>query len=53
MNTDEDDMKHEALTNQIIEAFYAVVGLLLNFGAKPEIRRKVFDNPLKKAAQAL
>lgn len=23
------------------------VGLLLNFGSKPEFRRKVYDNPLK------
>lgn len=37
--------------NQILNYLRATdieVGLLLNFGKKPEIRRKVFDNELKK-----
>ena len=54
--------KHKELTDKIIQAFYCVynelgyylkstdieVGLLLNFGMKPEIRRKAFDNDRKK-----
>jgi hypothetical protein len=56
MNADYQDFKHKELTERIIKAFYRVynklgygfleieVGLLLNFGAKPEVRRKAFDN---------
>jgi hypothetical protein len=53
MNTDLQDMKNKDLTESIIKIFYKVnylkatdieVGLLLNFGPKPEIKRKVFDN---------
>ncbi|MFN0033154.1 MAG: GxxExxY protein [Flavobacteriales bacterium] len=32
-----------------LKATQIEVGLLLNFGKKPEIRRKVFDNHLKKS----
>jgi len=44
-------LKHENLTGQIIRAFYNVyieVGLLLNFGPKPEFRRKIFTNDKKR-----
>jgi hypothetical protein len=56
MNTDLQDMKNKDLTESIIKIFYKVnylkatdieVGLLLNFGPKPEIKRKVFDNERK------
>lgn len=30
-----------------LKATYIEVGLLLNFGSKPEIKRKVFDNGRK------
>jgi hypothetical protein len=48
MNTDLQDMKNKDLTESIIKIFYKVnylkatdieVGLLLNFGPKPEIKR--------------
>ena len=55
MNTD--NYKHSEITEKIIKAFYKVyntlgygflekvyVGLLLNFGKKPEFKRKVFSN---------
>ena len=37
MNTDYQHIKFKDITN-------VEVGLLLNFGPKPEIKRKVFDN---------
>jgi len=50
MNTDYQDVKYKELTENIIKIFYKVykeVGLLLNFGPKPEIKRKVYDNSRK------
>ncbi len=49
MNTDYKDSKYKELTEKIIQINYLKatdkeVGLLLNFGPKPEIKRKVFDN---------
>ncbi|MFH0774009.1 MAG: hypothetical protein V2A53_00740 [bacterium] len=48
MNADGQDFKHTELTEKIIKAFYKAtnieVGLLLNFGPKPEVKRKAFDN---------
>ena len=52
-------LKHEGSTGQIIKAFYKVynelgygflieIGLLLNFGPKPEFRRKIFTNDKKR-----
>ena len=39
--------EHEAQLLNYLKATDIEVGLLLNFGIKPEIRRKVFDNALK------
>ena len=39
---------HQELTEKIIKIFYRVYNkLLLNFGPKPQIKRKVFDNNRK------
>ena len=40
--------EHEAQLLNYLNATDYEVGLLLNFGPKPEIRRKVFDNERKK-----
>ena len=37
-------MEHEAQLLNYLKATNIEVGLLLNFGPKPEIRRKIFDN---------
>ncbi len=37
-------LEHEAQLLNYLKATDKEVGLLLNFGPKPEIRRKVFDN---------
>ena len=61
IGTQMEKYKYKELTDRIIQAFYCVynelgyylkstdieVGLLLNFGMKPEIRRKAFDNNRK------
>jgi len=39
--------EHEAQLLNYLKATEIEVGLLLNFGPKPEIRRKVFDNTRK------
>ena len=39
--------ENEAQLLNYLKATNIEVGLLLNFGAKPEIRRKVFDNSKK------
>ncbi len=39
--------EHEAQLLNYLKATEIEVGLLLNFGPKPEIRRKVFDNKKK------
>lgn len=39
---------HEAQLLNYLKATEYEVGLLLNFGPKPERRRKIYDNPLKK-----
>ena len=40
--------EHEAQLLNYLKATNIEVGLLLNFGRKPEIKRKVFDNDLKR-----
>ena len=38
---------HEAQLLNYLKATDIELGLLLNFGKKPEVRRKIYDNPLK------
>ncbi len=38
---------HEAQLLNYLKATHVEVGLLLNFGPKPEVRRKAFDNSRK------
>ena len=40
-------LEHEAQLLNYLKATDKEVGLLLNFGFKPEIKRKVFDNIIK------
>jgi GxxExxY protein len=40
-------LEHEAQLLNYLKATNVEVGLLLNFGPQPEIRRKVFDNNKK------
>jgi PD-(D/E)XK nuclease superfamily len=40
-------MKHENQLLHYLRSTDKEIGLLLNFGAKPSIRRKVYDNHLK------
>lgn len=40
--------EHEAQLLNYLRGTAIEVGLLLNFGKKPEIRRKVYDNEIKK-----
>ena len=53
MNADYQDFKYKDITEKIIEIFFKFkatdieVGLLLNFGTKPEFKRKAFDNSRK------
>ena len=41
-------MMHEELTNKYLRATDIEIGLLLNFGKKPEFKRKIFTNNRKK-----
>lgn len=43
--------EHEAQLINYLKATTIEVGLLLNFGKKPEIKRKVFDNERKTLQQ--
>ncbi len=40
-------MEHEAQLLNYLKASKLEVGLLLNFGPKPEVKRKIFDNDKK------
>ncbi len=40
--------EHEAQLTNYLKATTMEVGLLLNFGSKPEFKRKIFQNRLKK-----
>jgi GxxExxY protein len=39
--------EHEAQLLNYLKATNVEVGLILNFGPKPQIARKIYDNPLK------
>ena len=41
------DPSHEAQLLNYLRATEIEIGLLLNFGVKPEIKRRIFDNPRK------
>ena len=41
------DPSHEAQLLHYLRATEIELGLLLNFGVKPEIKRKIYDNPRK------
>lgn len=41
-------MKHEAQLLNYLNATAFEVGLVLNFGPTPQVKRKVFDNTRKK-----
>jgi len=41
--------EHEAQLTNYLKATNIEVGLLLNFGFKPELKRKIFDNEYKKS----
>jgi GxxExxY protein len=41
------DPSHEAQLLNYLRATEIEVGLLLNFGVRPEIKRRIYDNPRK------
>ncbi len=41
-------VEHENQLINYLKATRMEAGLLLNFGKKPEVKRKIFDNDLKK-----
>ena len=47
------DPSHEAQILHYLRATEIEIGLLLNFGVRPEIKRKIFDNPRKKIRENL
>ena len=47
------DPSHEAQLLNYLRATEIEIGLLLNFGVKPEIKRKIFDNPRKNIRENL
>lgn len=47
------DPSHEAQLLHYLRATEIELGLLLNFGVKPEIKRKIYDNPRKKSVPSV
>ena len=47
------DPSHEAQLLHYLRATPIEIGLLLNFGVKPEVKRKIYDNPRKAGATDL
>jgi GxxExxY protein len=47
------DSAHEAQLLHYLRATEVELGLLLNFGVKPEIKRKIYDNPRKKSVRSV
>ena len=47
------DPSHEAQILHYLRATEIEIGLLLNFGVRPEIKRKIFDNPRKPTREIL
>lgn len=47
------DPAHEAQLLHYLRATEIEIGLLLNFGVKPEVKRKIYDNPRKAVRAAL
>ena len=47
------DPSHEAQILHYLRATEIEIGLLLNFGVRPEIKRKIFDNPRKPTRENL
>lgn len=47
------DPSHEAQLLHYLRATEIELGLLLNFGVRPEIKRKVYDNPRKKSVSSV
>lgn len=47
------DPSHEAQFLHYLRATEIELGLLLNFGVRPEIKRKIYDNPRKKSVSSV
>ena len=47
------DPSHEAQLLHYLRATEIELGLLLNFGVRPEIKRKIYDNPRKKSVSSV
>lgn len=47
------DPAHEAQLLHYLRATEIELGLLLNFGVRPEIKRKIYDNPRKASVQSV
>lgn len=47
------DPAHEAQLLHYLRATEIELGLLLNFGVRPEIKRKIYDNPRKKSVRSV
>lgn len=47
------DPSHEAQLLHYLRATEIELGLLLNFGVRPEIKRKIYDNPRIKSVSSV